>query len=71
MTIGRRREAWDHTAAVVAMLAAAGGVELDPGKLNPYRWDRPAPPPSPEDEERRQRELWKLFETGLRYAARR
>lgn len=33
----KRLEEWDHTAQIIAMVAATGGVTLELEKLNPIR----------------------------------
>jgi hypothetical protein len=67
MVWARRREAWDHTTALMAFVASRLiGEKLDPVKLNPYRRRPNLPRRTPEQIERANREGWRLLETGLR-----
>lgn len=65
MAHGRRREAWDHTAAVITWLAALAGNQVDPSTLNPYR-PRPVVVKSPEQIETENRAAWRALGRGLR-----
>lgn len=66
MATGRRRDQWDHTAAMMNWMGRFVDVPFEPDKLNPYR----------QSERREQRQLvdpgraeamgWAALEAGLR-----
>lgn len=71
MTEGRRREEWDHTAAILApVLTYLGGKPVDPAALNPYRRPRLSAEMRRKLDEANDRDGWRLLETGLREHAR-
>jgi hypothetical protein len=68
MAKGRRQDAWDRAAALMAVVANLFAKEaVSPQRLHPYR---PPPPKTPAQVEQANRDGWRLLETGLKEIAR-